>query len=244
MAPTCHSTNAWQQAEAHDVKYFLSPANFKLLEQHMTCSKFEAGHMLFWEGDPADHLYTLYSGQVKVVKTTEDGKELIFYMLQQGDFFGEFGGFASLTHQFTAQAMSDVEVGVIAIRELEMLIASNGSLALELIKWMGMLQRKTESKFRDLLLYGKTGALASTLIRLTNSYGKLTPEGIQITIKLTNTELANMIGTARESVNRMLSDFKASGTLSLDHGMITIHDLQALKNVVACPDCPDEICRI
>lgn len=243
MAPTCHSMKAVQQ-EAHDVKQFLSADNFALIEKQMVCAKFSAGNMLFWEGDAAEYLYTLYSGQVKVGRTTEDGKELIFYMLQQGDFFGEFGGFAQLTHQFTAQAMSDVEVGMIAIRDLEQLIASNGSLALEFMKWMGLLQRKTESKFRDLLLYGKTGALASTLIRLSNSYGKLTPEGIQITIKLTNTEIANMIGTARESVNRMLGDFKSSGVLSIEHGIITIHKLQALKEVVACPDCPDEICRI
>lgn len=244
MTPTCHSLKVMQHEEAHDVRHFLSEENYALVEKQMTCSKFAAGSMLFWEGDPAAYLYTLYSGQVKVVKTTEDGKELIFHMLQKGDFFGEFGGFAELTHQFTAQAMSDVEVGVIAIRDLEALIASNGSLAIAFMKWMGLLQRKTESKFRDLLLYGKTGALASTLIRLSNSYGKLTPEGILITIKLTNTELANMIGTARESVNRMLSDFKADGVLSLDHGMITIHKLQALKDVVSCPDCPDEICQI
>ena len=154
MAHTCHSMNVFHhEKEAHDVQQFLSADNFALLEQHMTCSKFSAGNMLFWEGDSAEYLYTLYSGQVKVGKTTEDGKELIFYMLQKGDFFGEFGGFANLTHQFTAQAMSDVEVGVIAIRDLEQLIAANGSLALEFMKWMGLLQRKTESKFRDLLLY-------------------------------------------------------------------------------------------
>jgi CRP/FNR family transcriptional regulator len=53
-----------------------------------------------------------------------------------------------------------------------------------------------------------------------------------------------MIGTARESVNRMLSEYKSAGVLSFDQGVLTIHKLQDLKDVVSCPDCPAEICRI
>lgn len=242
MAHNCSPIEV--SSEANQINRFLSPESFAILEQAMTRSKYESGSHLFWEGDSAHYLYFIYKGQVKISKTTEEGKELIFYLLQKDDFFGELGGFNDVQHSFTAEAIKDTEVGVISISDLEATIAKDGRLAVEFIKWMGILQRTTESKFRDLLLYGKTGALASTLIRLSNSYGKLTPDGIQITIKLTNTELANMIGTARESVNRMLSEYKSSGVLSFDHGVLTIHKLQDLKDVVSCPDCPAEICRI
>lgn len=242
MAHSCSPIDL--TSEASQINRFLSKVSFEQLEQRMIHSKYSNGSTLFWEGDTAQYIYFIYKGQVKISKTTEEGKELIFYLLQPGDLFGEFGGFVEVQHSFTAKVIEDAEIGVISIADLESAITKDGKLAVEFIKWMGLLQRTTESKFRDLLLYGKTGALASTLIRLSNSYGKLTPDGIQITIKLTNTELANMIGTARESVNRMLSEYKSAGILSFDHGVLTIHKLQALKDVVSCPDCPTEICRI
>jgi CRP/FNR family transcriptional regulator len=231
-------------SETNQVHRYLSRESFGLLEQKMICSKYKTDSILFWEGDTAKYIYFIYKGQVKISKTTEEGKELIFYFLQAGDMFGEFGGFEEVQHSFSARAMEDVEIGAISLADLESAISKDGKLAVEFIKWMGVLQRTTESKFRDLLLYGKTGALASTLIRLSNSYGKLTPEGIQITIKLTNTELANMIGTARESVNRMLSDYKSQGIISFDHGIMTIHQLHALQEVVSCPGCSPDVCRI
>jgi CRP/FNR family transcriptional regulator len=113
------------------------------------------------------------------------------------------------------------------------------------MKWMGLMQRTTQSKFRDLMLFGKTGALASTLIRLTNTCGEKSEDGsIKLAIKLTNTDLANMIGTTRESVNRLLSTYKEEGVISYEQGQIIIHDLLYLKSIVNCPNCPPEICRI
>ena len=71
------------------------------------------------------------------------------------------------------------------------------------MKRMGVHHQKTQSKFRDLILHGKKGALYSTLIRMTNSYGVHQGDGILIDLSLTNQELANFCGMSREVVNRM-----------------------------------------
>lgn len=229
------------------IRGYISEENFNLLKSIMYPKKTETGSYLFWEGDPADYLYYIKSGRVKIVKSTEDGKDLIISFMQKGDLIMEMGGFNESYHQNNAEVISDAEIGVIQRKDLEILLYRHGDFALEFMSWMSLMHQMTQSKFRDLLLYGKTGALASTLIRLCNSYGVATPEGIRIDIKLTNTELADMIGATRESVNRMLSDMKASGTIAMKQGLILVKNLADLRQTCHCPSfpqCPVEICRI
>ena len=96
--------------------------------------------------------------------------------------------------------------------------------------------RKQHSKFRDLLLYGKKGALYSTLIRLSNSYGQEIDEGILITVPLTNQELANYSATARESLNRMLGELRRENIIEMRDGLILIKDIDFLKKEIRLLD--------
>ncbi len=96
-----------------------------------------------------------------------------------------------------------------------------------------------------MILNGKKGALFSTLIRLSNTYGKpLENDTIYIDLPLTNTEIANLCATSREMINRMLNDLKKHNIISFEKGYITIHDLQFLKDEISCENCPLQICRI
>ena len=95
-----------------------------------------------------------------------------------------------------------------------------------------------------MLLHGKKGALYSTIIRLTNSFGVETENGIILTIPLTNQDLANLSGTSREVINRMLSELRKNHVLSIEKGIITIYNLSYLKSAIDCEGCPAEICCI
>lgn len=204
----------------------------------------EAGSGIFWEGEPADKLYCIQSGKVKCTKTNEEGKQFILYMFRDGDFLGQFDPFADSRHGFTAQAIEPCSVGVISKADLETLFWRNGDLAVEFMKWMGLMHRMTQTKFRDLMLYGKPGALCSTMIRLANTFGVATPEGILITEKWTHADLADTIGAARESVNRMLGAWKRDGAIDQRDGHLLITDLDYLQRICHCELCPKEICRL
>jgi CRP/FNR family transcriptional regulator len=104
--------------------------------------------------------------------------------------------------------------------------------------------RKTQTKFRDLVLNGKKGALYSTLIRMTNSYGSTVDEGILIDLSLTNQELGNFCGTSRESTNRILSELKRDDIITSLNGKIVVKNLQYLKNEIGCENCPAVYCSI
>lgn len=204
------------------------------------------GAYLFQEGMVASEIYLILNGSFKISKVTPDGQELTLRLCSEDDLIGELTLFcAGAIYMLSAKSMDERgEVLVIHKALLEQKLAENGKLALEFMKWMSLHYRKTQTKFRDLVLNGRKGALYSTLIRMSNSYGILKEEGILIDLPLTNQELANFCGTSREVVNRMLSDLKRNGVVSVDKGRITIHELNYLKVEIHCENCPDELCRI
>ncbi|RBW68805.1 Crp/Fnr family transcriptional regulator [Bacillus taeanensis] len=226
---------------------FLSNDHLNKLQSVMETIKVKAGTFLFWEGDTAEKLYYVCSGRIKLRKSTEDGKSLMLSILNKGDLVGEYGGHGETIYSCSAEVSENAEIGVIKVKDLEEILAHSGQFAVEFMKWLGVNYRKNESKFRDLLLYGKAGALASTLIRLSNTYGGKSKDGIKLNIKLTNAELADFIGTTRESVNRLLNAWKEEGTITVEGGKIVILCLETLRSVCncpACPVCPVEVCRI
>ncbi len=226
---------------------FFSEDQFARIDELMYPKRAEKGSYLFWEGDPAGKLYYLRSGKVKLRKSTDEGKDFTLSILQTGDLIWEPENGLTAVHSFSAEVLEDAELGVVQWKDLEILLYRYGDFAVRFMNWMAVGQRVSESKFRDLLLFGKPGALASTLIRMANTYGIAVPEGIKITLKLTNTEIADLIGTSRESVNRMLNDLKIEGIIDIRQGRIFILRLNALREIChcpTCPGCPKEICRI
>lgn len=201
--------------------------------------------LLYMDGDKAEHLYFIRSGSVKISKTTLEGKELTLYICKPGEMIGELALFQpGITYTATAQVLEEGCVGRITRSALEDLLIKNSRLALEFMKWMGIAYRRNQSKFRDLMLLGKQGALYSTLIRMTNTYGIQVKDGILIDLALTNKDLANFIGTTRESVNRMLNELKKNKIVGVDNSFITVYDTTFLKDFLECDGCPEEICRI
>lgn len=207
--------------------------------------RMEKGSFLFQEDSFATELYIVQSGMVQVSKIIPDGRELTLRMCSNGDLIGELALFNSTQkYLLNGKVVESGEVAVIYKDQLEEKLTKNHILALEYIKWMSLQHQKTQTKFRDLILNGKKGAMYSTLIRLANTYGEKNKDGITININLTNQELANFCGTSREVVNRLLSELRKNRIISVDKGIITIYDLNFLKREIDCENCPIEICNI
>lgn len=203
-----------------------------------------AGSNLFLEGDPADKLYFIKKGSVKVFKIADDGKDLTLYYFGPGDLVGEMECCAVNKCTFNAVTLNLCQIGVIQQRDLETLLWKGGDLSIEMMKWMGYMQKMTKVKLRDLLFFGKQGALASTLIRMANTYGRTEDAQIKITKKFNNYDLACLIGSTRETVNRMLNQLKRENVLNYENGHLVILNLLFLKKICHCEECPIQICRL
>lgn len=235
-----------QAAKVQDmVPRFFSEEGFQKLKNIMHLQRAAARTFLFWEGDCSNNLYYIRSGRIKLTKTTEDGKGLILSILQQGDLLGEINGSCDSYYSYSAEVIEPAEIGFIPQKDLELLIYQDAKLALSFIRWTDAKQKIMQSKLRDLLLFGKSGALASTLIRMANRFGVRCPDGIRIELSLNHTEIAELIGSTRENVNRMLNSLKEDGTIMINHGQITILCIEKLRQTCHCPQypaCSKEIC--
>ncbi|MEH7235499.1 Crp/Fnr family transcriptional regulator [Bacillus sp. JJ1562] len=226
-------------------KSIISNELTELLKSANHVMQMEKGTYLFREGMKASELYLILSGRVRVSKGTSDGSELSLRICSQNEIVGELTLFTDQPkYLFDCLILEDCEIAVIQKDDLERKLFENTSLAFEFMKWMSDHFRKTQTKFRDLVLLGKKGALYSTMVRMTNSYGVQTDNGILIDLHLTNQELANFCATTRESVNRMLHELRAKGIISVYKGYITIHDLAYIKMEIQCEDCPAKYCSI
>ncbi len=217
-----------------------------LFQKHGIFIKVNKGNKIFLEGERAKEIYYIKTGVVSISQETESGKELTIRICGPDSIIGEGSLFCNLSYNsMTAKVLESSTLYVLSRQSLELLLVEQPSLMVEYMKWLQAENLKHQSRLRDLVLNGKKGALFSTLIRLSNTYGKrLENNTIFIDCPLTNTEIANLCGTSREMINRMLNDLKKHHILSFDKGYITIHDLQFLKDEIACENCPLQICRI
>lgn len=207
--------------------------------------KSERGTFLFQEGMVAEELYIILSGKIQISKITSDGRELSLRICGANDICGELTLFTdNPRYLLSAKVIEEGEVVAIKKDIIESEIFQNSKLAFEFMKWMSDHFRKTQTKFRDLVLNGKRGALFSTLIRMSNSYGIQKDQEIIIDLPLTNQELANFCGTSRESTNRILSELKRDKIISVKKGKISILDLQYLKDEIGCENCSAVYCNI
>jgi len=220
-----------------DLKEFLSIRH--------TVKEFEKDTYLFREGDTIEDIYIIRSGKVQIGKVTTEGRELTLRLCGPNQFVGEFTLFSvDPKYMLDAKVIDHAVCVKIRIEDLEDALSDDSKLAVAFMKWMGINHQKTQTKFRDLMLHGKKGALYSTLIRMTNSFGKPEDNGILIDLTLTNQEFANYCGMTREVVNRLLSDLKKTNKVSMVDGKLFIHDLQYLKDEINCENCPIAFCRI
>ncbi|MGG7618515.1 Crp/Fnr family transcriptional regulator [Bacillus coreaensis] len=207
--------------------------------------KIEKGNYLFQEGQKAEELFIVIKGKIQISKMVPDGRELTIRMCSTGELIGEIPLFcASPKYMLDAKIVEDGEVAVIHKDDLEDKLSTDHSLSLQFMKWLNGQLLRNQTKFRDLILHGKKGALYSTLIRLCNSYGIVREQGIVIDQPMTNQEIANFCGTSREVANRLLSELRKNNIISIDKGIITIHNLMFLRDEIDCEDCPIDICKI
>jgi CRP-like cAMP-binding protein len=217
----------------------------KLILENSPVKYMEKGRYLFQESTSATELFYILSGKVQVNKLVPDGRELTLRLCSHDEIVGESILFSNgPKHTTHAKVIESGEVAVIHKEHLEQEILKNGQLAVEVLTWLASQHRKTQSILSDLVLNGKKGALYSTIIRLTNSYGKEDKNGIVIMHPFTNQELANFCGTSREVVNRMLTDLRKKDVLSINKGILTVHNIEFLKREINCTNCPIDICSI
>ncbi len=192
---------------------------------------FEREAAIFCQGDPAQQVWLLRHGQVKIVHQEPDGREVILEMIAPGEVFGGAVLFMA-QHPATARAMTEAETVSFSVDVYSRLLGAHPELAQRLIRMLG---GRLHSMMDLNILSGERveRRLAHILLKLADRLGRLEPAGVLITIPLSRQDLADMAGTTLETAIRTMSRFRAHGLVAtLRGGFLLINDLDRLRKEV------------
>ncbi|MFC1967441.1 Crp/Fnr family transcriptional regulator [Chloroflexota bacterium] len=188
----------------------------------------DKGEVILLEGDPAEVLYFVVSGVVKVFKTSADGKEQILYLARPGDSFNDVPVFGGGENLMSAGAMSSVVLCGIKKADLEAMLQGNLQLSLNVTGVLSRMVQYLVSLVEDLSFKNVTNRVAKILLEHAGDGAGGNP-------RLTQQEMAAIAGTAREMVGRSLKSLEEDGKIRLERHRIIITDQQALREMAGMP---------
>ncbi len=200
----------------------LSDQELEVIESLIVDRFYAKGSFIILEGEPGEALFLIRSGRVKIFKTTLEGREQILNILKEGSVFAEVVLFDGGSYPASAQVLEDSLVGHLHNKDMEMMLGQHPMLAIKMLRIMSGRLRRAQGLIGDLSLQDSYGRLASLLLRAARQQGQRTPEGIVLQITLTRQEMANMVGTSRETVARILSRFQQDGALRIERHKFVI----------------------
>ena len=209
----------------------LRKEELELLSKYEVEKNYQKGEVIFMEGDPGKAIYYIKSGKIKLFKTSFEGREVTLNILGPGSIFAEVTMFSDLDYPATAMVLEDVLVGMIRNQDLEKIVQENGNIALSLIKELNRRLFYAQMKIKDMALHDVNGRVAKVLLDLAYRYGRKTHGGIQIDLKMTKTEIANIVGTSRETVSRSLSQLKSDEVIDMKGKLVFIKSLEDLEEL-------------
>ena len=190
---------------------------------------FRAGEVIFHRDDPGQVLYMIKEGKVKICIISPDGQEVSLTVFGKGEYFGEFALLDGLPRSTDAVALEKVECYTLQRSDFHNTILKNPKIAILILEALSKRLRNTNQMVEDLIFLDVYGRVAKKLLELADAHGVKVDDGVRIDVRLTQQELAAMVGASRESVNKVLGYFTDKNFISTDKHRITIHNTNDLK---------------
>lgn len=210
-----------------DVDLFrdLSERDMAELDRVTTITSVLRGRVFYQPEDVGEVLFLIKQGRVQIYRISPEGKKLVIATLGAGTIFGEMALLGQQMHNAFAEALDDCLILVMSRADLERLILSKPAVGLRMLEITGRRLSDAEERLEDMAFKGIPARLASLLLRLAAERGDNTIVG------LTHQDLAETIGTYRETATQVLNDLKAAGLIAIGRKRITILDAGRLAVV-------------
>lgn len=208
----------------------LSDSELDGVAKNGVSSIYKKGQTLFVQGNHPYGIFCINKGNVKLTKIGPDGKESIIRIVTIGDILGHRSLFANSIYSTTATAIDEVEVYFFEKKYILNLIENNMILAKNLINKLSIDMGIAENKLTSLHQKNVRERLAELLLSLKSSHGVKEGSSVKIDLKLSREEMAEMIGTAHETLIRILTEFKDANIIEQNAKMIYIKNEDELIN--------------
>lgn len=207
----------------------LTPDEMEILNYEKDFRQYKRGDILYQEGNRISGFFCINSGIIKVFKTGFDGKEQIIRFAKKGDFIAYRSVLSNELACTSAKVIEDCQVCFIPSEILIQLIKTNPAFSLELLRLACHELGEANSFITDIAQKTVRERLAEILLLLVHDFGL--DDNQYLNISLTREELANIVGTATESVIRLLSEFKSDKMVELNGRKIKVLNIKGLEKI-------------
>lgn len=207
----------------------LGPEVLARLAERIELREVRRREVIYLPGDPGGSLYFVNGGRVKISKVTRDGKALTLTYCGPSELFGETCLVDGGAREEMAEAMENAMITEIERADFEKLLGIHAALGFQMTRLLAGRRRDLENKLETLVFRDVTSKLAELLLQLADEYGVDDARGTLVALKITHQELANLIGSTRETVSLTLSQFKKKNLICTEGRKVIISDAESLR---------------
>ncbi len=193
----------------------LSDTEMDQVINKMVVRQFKKNETILYEEDTNEFMYVMLLGKVKVIRTTEDGKEIILAMHPEGDFFGEMSLIDGKTTPASVISTEDSLIAIISKKDFFLIIFSQSRVTKNLLEILCSRLRKSWDTIQLLNFNNASQRTKMLFLMLSDEYGEKTAEGIVLNIKLTHQDISDMTGLTRETVTRVLDKLQKNNEITI-----------------------------
>ncbi len=197
--------------------------------RHLTRVQYGKGKIVYQPGDNAKYLYLIHSGYVRTYRLSPEGREVTFGLLGAGNIFGELALISSAPQSSFAEIMDEAEISLLPRADFEEMLRRRPDVAYNVMVRISERLHQAEDLIEDLVNRDVTSRVARTLLQLADRFGRTQVSGaMMIDLRLPYQEIANMVGSTRETVTRAISQMQQNQWVRLESGRLHLVDREAL----------------
>lgn len=197
---------------------------------------FPAGTRVFHEGDSSDACYIVSEGSFRVTREHSDGRAITLATLGPGEIFGELAMLDGDTRSASAESITDGTLLALPANDVRSLLGRNPEIALKLVAGLVRRLRAANMRLSRQSFQTVPSRVAGILAQLSREGQEGTAEGEgemqEVTIRMNQTDLAQLAGTSRESVSRFLAELERAGVVRSGRGRVTVLQPNKLRNYI------------
>jgi CRP-like cAMP-binding protein len=214
---------------APDFLSLLAPGDRQALEAAATRREYPRGAVILHGGDDPGAVLVLLEGRVKIASPGAEGRDTVLAFLGPGELVGELGAIDGRQRSSSVTALEPVAVLALPASGFRQLLESRPGVGMALLRVVCARLRASDSERADLGTYDVLGRVARRLVELCDRYGADCDAGVEITLPLTQEELAGWTGASREAVSKSLTTLRGLGWVETHRRELVVTDMDALR---------------
>jgi CRP-like cAMP-binding protein len=191
---------------------------------------YKKDNMVLIEEEIGSTMFIIIDGRVKISRISDDGREVILSILSEGDFFGEMSILDGQNRSANVVTLDDSKIMIIRREDFLQMLHDYPQIAINLLKELAGRLRRSDAQIKSLSLQNATGKVASTLLRIADDSGKIHLGQVEIPRLPPQQDLANMAGTSRETISRVLKSLTKQGYLRKEGSRLIIKDYESFRS--------------